>query len=663
MRRNGAVFPAELSVTQYFHNGEVFFCGVLRDLSGLAGDRPARQSLSDIKASESEDRFKAQYEYLPIPTYIWRKTEDDWEFVDYNRAAEALTGGQIAGIHNARASELYADSPVIRDAFDECYQTKKAVHINAPYAMRSTGDIKNLSIVFSFVPPDLIQVCTEDITDKLRAMAELRASEQRYRQIAESSPKGIIDRSQIEEKLHRTIKELDFFKYALDKHSVVATADLNGIITYVNDKFCEKDGTFYWVDTTIVRVTGDRDAPAHYISIHVDTTERKRTEEALNAAKEAAEAANDAKSMFLANMSHEIRTPMNAIVGFADLLLDTPLGELQRNYMEIISSAGKSLLTIISDILDFSKIEANKIELESQPTDVAQMVRDVERILFPAALDKRITVKLNLPANLPDVSTDSVRLKQVLLNLGSNAIKFTDRGHVLFDVTALDQTASHITLRFSVSDTGTGISKDKQLYLFRPFTQFGDLTTKKTQGTGLGLAISKKIIEMFGGTISVHSTEGAGATFSFVLTLPIFSRSKPPAQEIEADRLPYNLKILLAEDNPVNQMLAVAMLGDHTVTAVGDGRAALDALEKGVFDLVFLDLQMPELDGIAVARIIRDPDSEVRDHHTPIIALTAYATKETHDRCLDAGMNGYVTKPISRDALRRILTQIHSARG
>ncbi|PLA74273.1 hypothetical protein CYQ88_07070 [Hydrogenovibrio sp. SC-1] len=518
----------------------------------------------------------------------------------------------------------------------------------------------------------------------------------------------------------QTIRKMIFSlknqQFALDQHAIVSITDPEGNITYVNDLFLKisgysqqellgqnhrlvksdqhsraffanlwqtvkqgqvwhgevknkrKGGGYYWVNATIVPMYDATGKISQFISIRTDITGQKNLEASLKKAKIAADAASQAKSDFIATMSHEIRTPMNGIMGMTELLLDTDLSTDQREHLEAVRYSADALMTILNDILDFSKMEAGRFELQPHPFNLQQLCQGILTTLTAQAQRKGLQLTLSLDQRLNiHLIGDDARLRQILLNLLGNAVKFTEQGHCELKITLTSSTASDQTkqtMLFEVMDTGPGIQASDQQNLFTEFSQADSSSTRTHGGTGLGLAICRRLLNLMQSDVALDSESGQGSRFYFTLTLPINRESnetidthiKSTDNETALSR---PQQILLVEDNEVNRKIAMAVLkkNGYEVQHAHNGQEALDTLKQQSFDAVLMDMQMPVMDGLEATRLWREFENRYQLTPTPIIAMTANAMLEDKQRCFEAGMNGFISKPFKADTLRKTLSE------
>jgi PAS domain S-box-containing protein len=532
------------------------------------------------------------------------------------------------------------------------------------------------------------RMLADELARKEFAERELMHSEQRYRELVDNAL-GLIcahglDGTLImvnqgavtllgyerDELVGRNLREFipaeyrEAFDLYLDQ--VRAGAQFSGLLT-----LCRRDGRR--VAMAFQNFTFESSDGSYVIGHGIDITDRVKAEAMnrkfaieLEAARQEALQASRLKSEFVANMSHEIRTPINGVLGLTTLLLETTLAADQRQYAEGVQQSAESLITIINDVLDLSKIEAGKLTIEPVPFEVRPILaRALEPVLVKANC-KRLSVEVHCDAAVPDwVVGDPVRLRQIIVNLADNAVKFTSRGSVRVEVTRQANLPSGF--RFTVQDTGIGIPKDKLSAIFEKFTQADNSTTRQFGGSGLGLTISRQLVALMGGTITVDSEVGRGSTF--VLSLPLEEAAPPPVAEESLASASASaperrtLHVLLVEDNAINQTVARRHLekAGCTVDVVDNGEAAVRAIEDAAassYDAIFMDCQMPGMDGYEATRRIRQMDGR---GGLPIIALTAHAMRGDRERCFDAGMTDYIAKPIRPESVRAALDQVRLA--
>ncbi|MCK4569474.1 MAG: response regulator [Bacteroidales bacterium] len=442
----------------------------------------------------------------------------------------------------------------------------------------------------------------------------------------------------------------------------------SGLPLYNIEEFIQQEEKEVWLTSNLAPFRDTEGEIIGLVGISWDITERKKHENELQYAKEQAEEGTRAKSEFLANMSHEIRTPMNGIIGMAEILKQADLGEQEKENLEILISSTRSLLTLVNDILDISKIEAGKIELEIQDFEIRKLLKDIENIIYIKTEEKALNYKTFINPNVPEfLRGDPSRLKQITLNLVNNAVKFTLKGQVHIYIDIVDEHKDRVKLMVKVHDSGIGISKEGKKNLFQLFSQVDTSTTKNYGGTGLGLSIAKQLVMLMNGEIGMESEQDKGSTFWFTAWIEKSSRTvavqEPFDKHAAFDGKPLKkLYILLAEDNEINQRIIQYSLTNagYKVDVARNGQEAVDMYHQNNYDLVLMDVQMPVLDGYEATAHIRNVENTILNdsQRIPIVALTANAMKGDREKCLDAGMDEYLSKPFTPSDLIGIIRSV-----
>ncbi len=677
-RRDGTLVDVEISDVLIPYEGTSAILGIARDVT--------ERKRADQALRESEVRFRLMADGCPAMMWVTH-ADGDPQFVNrayrkfFDTTCEHVKGG------NWRPFVHPDDAPAYIGSFQTAVRDGVAFKAEAR-VRRSDGAWRWIN---SHAEPRWSHEgeymghvgLSLDITERKQADEARRNSEEKFRELAENirevfwmmnagGDRMLYVSPAYEEIWGRSCDEL--YREPMTWAEAIEPKDrdfalsvfrrqLAGELVPSEYRIRTPKGQVKWVRDRAFPVRGDDGSIVRIAGIAEDITESKQAAVAMRRAKEAAKSANRAKSEFLTNMSHEIRTPMNGVIGMAGLLLETELTSEQRQYAEIVRSSGESLLSIVNDILDFSRIEAHRMDLDIQDFNLRSIIDDVLGLLSPLARGKELKLACRIGADVPTrLRGDAGRLRQVLVNLGGNAVKFTPCGEVMLRV-SLDREDEHsAALRFAVEDTGIGIPPDRQSDIFSPFTQADGSTTRRYGGTGLGLAICRRLVELLGGEIGVESEPGKGSRFWFTAAFekqpgesPADDLRAPSPDGIENSRhRKRGGRILIADDNVSSQQVALAILKKLgcRADAVANGVEALESLRRLPYDLVLMDCQMPEMNGYEAAARIRDPQSGVRNPRIPIIALTAHALNGDREKCRAAGMNDYISKPVQPSDVR-----------
>jgi PAS domain S-box-containing protein len=673
---------------------EIFSEGDKRFLSLLASAlrSEVERGWVAVALKESEERFRSISMSAQDAIVM---TDSAGNISYWNPAAERIFG-HVRDAMLGQPIQAYITSPAFHNAMAEAFMEWRATghgrsegRIIELETERKDGVIITLELSLSSVmlgnSVHAIGIF-RDVSERKKSEVEIRASEERLKTILESIQTGI---ALIDPGDHR----ITFVNRAAANligspardivgqtcHNYICPADRGRCpVTDLGQTVDKSERTLLGKEGKAIPVLKEVARMSLYgretlVESFVDITAQKHAEQELRKAMEVAEAANRAKSQFLANMSHEIRTPMNGVLGMTELLRNTGLTAQQRHIADTIGRSGETLLTVINDILDFSKIEAGKMELQALSFSLRRTIAEVQEMLSEKVLAKGLELRSVVSNEVPDsLIGDGARLQQILINLVANAVKFTEVGGVTIHVSCFHDDGKTVELRFEVKDTGIGVPEEAQSSIFDSFSQADGSATRRYGGSGLGLSISKQLCEMMGGGIGVESERGRGSVFWFTArlgrengtTVGTTEPTTPERLEGKADQAPSSLRVLVVEDNQVNQEVAKAMLESfgHLVDVVGDGIEAVAAVTSAPYDIILMDCQMPRMDGYEATGQIREWErSKAAQNgvsvHVPIVALTAHAIIGDRERCLASGMDDYLTKPFKLQALSDILAR------
>jgi len=640
---------------------------------------------AEMKLSQSERRFHTLFEAIPDAVFIADTATG--MLVDVNSKAAELTGRSPEQLRTMHQSELHPPESLKKavetfEDFERVVREHIFIKINVRHADGHDIPVEISSGgSFDLEGRECRVGVFRDITEHEEMEEKLRQSREQYQLAILGSNDGIWDWDLRENTLYfsprwkkilgyqdeelsnsfETFKELI---HPEDRQEVLASIDKyleGGTVQYSKEiRMQHKDGSYRWILARGKAVCNEKGEPVRIAGSHTDITERVEAAEELKQQKAIAQEANKAKSLFLANMSHEIRTPMNGVLGMVQLLLDTDLDQKQREHAQQLEQSGRHMLGVLNDILNFSKIEAGKLDISNEYFNLFDLLSGILPSLEITAQEKGISLKKSFDPSIPRALIgDSQKIGQVVMNLTHNAVKFTNRGEISVSVYLLEHTDDRARIKIKVKDTGIGIPEKKLEKMFDPFVQADNSSVRLFGGTGLGLAISKQIVEKMGGEIEAKSRKGHGSTFSFILDLGTAGTDKGQEggstgptknkQKDESDDTP-DISVLVTEDDKINMKVAVSMLekmGCRADSAI-NGREALKKISQNSYDFVFMDCQMPVLDGYTTARRIREGSSGERNTSIPIIALTADITDSGKENCFAAGMDDYLSKPFNK---------------
>ncbi|CAH2031343.1 response regulator [Trichlorobacter ammonificans] len=645
-----------------------------------------RSSRVNRALRENEERNRSFFEYNQSVMLVVDTA--DGAIVDANPAACGFYGWSREDMKRKHLCDIVAASRNdVREAVDRAL-AKENNHCFFQHRLAdgSIRDVETFCSPVTTANTSLLIIIVHDITERRKMEERLIESENRFRFLMDMTPNIAVQGYRLDGTTtywNRASEQL----YGYTPEEAIGKSLLNLIIPPVMREqvlsemvvmgetgrpipagelqLMRKDGTLVSVYSSHALIQPPGREPELFC-VDIDLTPLKQTEQELRQARNAAEAANEAKSNFLATMSHEIRTPLGALTGNLELLAQTPLGRKQQQYLNDCRAASRMLLQVINDVLDFSKVESGRLELVSKPFSVAATAKQLVRIFAPAARRKGLTLAITLASDLPEyIDGDQLRISQIITNLLSNAIKFTRKGTISLEICCRhchehDDSALP-TLEITVRDTGIGIPVEDQEKIFESFRQLESFGSRHFSGTGLGLAISRRLADLMGGSITVFSVPEQGSEFR--VALPATVCEAPEQNERQHGRVVTPRSILLADDDQLGRSMMCSLLEGkgHRVTVVENGSRLLEALANGSFDIVLTDISMPDIDGSRAARIIRSGERPEINPQIPIIAITAHAFSRDREAFLAAGINGFVPKPVDMDELLRQIEAVCAA--
>jgi len=672
LKKDGTLLPAELSFSTVKLRDGWYALGIMRDIT-------ERKRAEEVLKS-SEARYRAIFENTGTAMTI---LEDDTTISLANTGFQKLAGYSREEIEGKmKWTSFVSPEDLERMRAQHSLRRESPESALSEYEFRFIdryGQVKDIYLNVDIIPMTRQSVASlMDVSVLRRAERELRESEERFHKAFHSSPVTMtiteiergkcIDANQEffrvigysrEEVIGKDIKSIDLWVDPEERNIIVRTILKDGFIHGREVRIRTKDGKILTVLWSADKITiGNKD---YILASALDITQRKKSEEELLKAKEAADMSSRAKSEFLATMSHEIRTPMNGIIGLTELLLGSHLQDEQEEYLRLVKLSARNLLELINNILDLSKVEAGRIDLSPVPFSLRKLLGGTLTLFSNQARQKGLAFVYSIDEDVPDdLLADSLRLNQVVMNLLGNALKFTEAGGISVAFEAKNRDNGSILLHCAVSDTGSGIREEKIPGIFEPFTQLDGSYRRKYDGAGLGLTICRDLIALMGGDIWVESAVGRGSTFHFTCPCEISKAPEKSDEEVqEASTEISKLKVLVAENEAVNRIVIVDYLkkAGHEVVSVPNGKAAVEAALRERFDLVLMDINMPEMDGLEATSIIRKTENE-KGGRLCIVALTAYAMKEDRENFLRSGMDDYLAKPMEFADLDELIERV-----